>query len=94
MRIRVLWSQTNGGAGLGLGVGQFSILDQRIGQIHMCLGEVWFQTQRDSNVRNAFRDMILRQEHPTQKIVSLCAAGCELDDLFEGGSGLREITTF
>jgi hypothetical protein len=54
-------------------------------------GEIWFQAQRDPELRNAFRDVLLRQENPTEKIVSLGVAGCELYHLFECSASVREI---
>ena len=93
MRVSVVGSQTNGGARLGFGPGQFPTFDQCAGKIHMRLSEIWFQTQCDSKLRNAFRDMLLRQEDPTEKIMPLGAAGCELYDLFESVPSVREIAT-
>jgi len=57
----------------------------------MRLTKIGFQAQSDSKLRNAFRDVLLRQEDPAEKIVSLCAAGCELYNLFKGAPSLREI---
>ena len=58
----------------------------------MGLGEIWFQTQRDPELRNTFDGVLLCQEHPTQKIVSLGATGRELYNLFECGPSLPEVT--
>ena len=57
----------------------------------MRLGETWFQAQGHPELRNAFRHVLLRQQNPTEKIMSLGVTGCDSYNLFEGGPSLREI---
>ena len=94
MSIRVFGSQTNGGARLGLRLrGRSPLLSQRIGQIHMRLREIWFQSQGDPELRNASAVCPCDNSTQPNKIVSFGAAGGELYELFEGGAGLDQIAT-
>ena len=55
--------------------------------------EIWFQTQSDPELRNTFRELFLREKHPSEKIVTLGVTGCELHNLFECCPRFDEIAT-
>jgi hypothetical protein len=53
--------------------------------------EIWFQTQSYPELRNTVRDALLSEKHPSEKIVTLGVAGCELHNLFECSPRFHEV---
>ena len=55
--------------------------------------EIWFQTQSNPELRNTFRELFLREKHPSEKIVSLGVTGFQLHNVFECCPRFDEIAT-
>ncbi len=91
MGFRVRRSQTYRLASFGISFRQISALCQGVGEIDMRLWKIWFQPESGSKLGNGLCRMPLREQDPTQRIVSFGTSGSELNHLFESGACAGEI---
>ena len=66
--------------------------DQRVGQINARPQKLRPELDRGPQVRYGILYMSLRQQHPAQRIVSLCTVGCEFHRLLKRGARPRQVT--